>query len=121
VLTLARDPATGKGARGATSPSSRAQASGAAWRTDEGTLLLGLGAEPLVTVKLGARPDKKLADEPALARFIEAVGSDATTAIVTQPLRFDPKRANLPAAPLSLAVGRRGGEAFVRLDVSDAL
>ncbi|HVJ91770.1 MAG TPA: hypothetical protein VM580_18340, partial [Labilithrix sp.] len=49
------------------------------------------------------------------------IGSDATTVIVAQPLRLDPKRANLPAAPLGIAVGRKGHDAFVRVDVADAL
>ncbi|MCW5834373.1 MAG: hypothetical protein KIS78_18380, partial [Labilithrix sp.] len=56
-----------------------------------------------------------------LARFTAAVGSDASTVIVAQPLRLDPRRANLPTAPLGIAVGRRGRDAFVRVDVSDAL
>lgn len=104
-------------------PAARASSNdtGAAWVVDAGALSLGAGREPLVTLKTGARPDRKLADEPSLARFTAAVGSDASTVIVAQPLRLDPRRANLPTAPLGIAVGRRGRDAFVRVDVSDAL
>lgn len=94
---------------------------GAAWATDRGTLTLGLGAEPLVTLRLGAKPERVLADEPSLKRFVAAIGSSATTVLVGQPLRLDPKRANLPTAPLGIAVGRKGGDAFVRVDIADAL
>ncbi len=94
---------------------------GAAWLTSDGALSLGLGAEAPVTLKLGARPDRKLVDEPALRRFVTAVAGDASTALVAQPLRLDPKRANLPPAPVGIAVGRKGGEAVVLVDVADAL
>jgi hypothetical protein len=131
VLTLTRAGTSGgasrqQGARagdaGAASPGKKPnQTIGVAWLTDQGTLSLGAGAEALVTLKLGARPDRKLADEPSLERFVKSVGSDVTTAIIGQPLRLDPKRANLPMAPLGIAIGRKGGDAFVRVDIADAL
>ena len=95
--------------------------SGVAWSTDQGVLALGAGAEPLVTLKMGARPDRKLADDPALKRFTSAIGADASTIVVAQPLRLDPKRANLPTAPLGIAIGRKGGDAFVRIDIAAGL
>ncbi|MBX3198031.1 MAG: hypothetical protein KF894_07785 [Labilithrix sp.] len=97
------------------------RAAGAAWVVEEGALSLGAGGEPLVTLKTGVRPDRKLADEPSLARFTAAVASDASTVIVAQPLRLDARRANLPTAPLAIAVGRKGGDAFVRIDIADGL
>lgn len=74
-----------------------------------------------MTLKTGARSDKKLADEPSLKRFTADVGSDATTLILAQPLRLDPKRANLPTAPLGIAIGKKGSDAFFRIDVADGL
>ena len=129
TITLTRAPndpgrrADGRTARpDAGAPStSKSTTSGVAWITDENVLSLGAGTEPAVTLKIGARPDRKLADEPALKRFTSAIGSDASTIVVAQPLRLDPKRANLPTAPLGIAIGRRAGDAFVRIDVADAL
>ncbi|MBX3221206.1 MAG: hypothetical protein KF795_11855 [Labilithrix sp.] len=117
--------ATPRAARGADggAPAARAASgeAGAAWVVDRGTLSLGAGHEPLVTLKTGTRPDRTLADEPSLRRFTAAVASDASTVIVAQPLRLDPKRANLPAAPLAIAVGRKGRDAFVRVDIADGI
>src|SRR5690606_27758482 len=92
-------------------PATTTPPSGLAWGTDQGVLALGAGAEPLVTLKMGARPERKLADDPALERFIRAVGGDASTIVIAQPLRLDPKRANLPTAPLGIAIGRKSGDA----------
>jgi hypothetical protein len=97
---------------------------GAAWSVRDGaprTLLVGAGREAQAVLKAGASPERTLADEPSLRRFTSSVGNDATTLLVLQPLRIDPARAPQPAAPLALAIGKRGGDAFVRLDVSDAL
>lgn len=115
VLTITREP-----------PPKRSKADakplgGGAWVTDGKTLSLAVGPEPAVTLKLGAAPDRKLADEPSLKRFLGAVGSDATTVMIAQPLRLDPKRASLPPAPLAVALGRHGGQAFVQVDIADAL
>ncbi|HVH47456.1 MAG TPA: hypothetical protein VM925_34210, partial [Labilithrix sp.] len=95
--------------------------SGVAWILDQKMLALAAGPEPIVTLKIGAKPERKLADEPSLKRFITMVGNEATTVIVGQPLRLDPKRANLPTAPLAVAVGKKGSDAFVRVDISDGL
>jgi hypothetical protein len=115
VLTVVREP-----------PSRRPRAEAtplvsAAWAIDPKALSLGVGPEAPVTLKLGARPDRRLADEPALKRFVASVGGDAATVAIAQPLRLDPRRADLPLAPLAIALGRRGGRAFVQLDVADAL
>ncbi|MDF2694689.1 MAG: hypothetical protein K0S65_3072 [Labilithrix sp.] len=106
---------------GAGGARTRPESAGVAWTTEQGTLVLAAGTEPAVTLKLGASPARKLADEPSLRRFTSAIGSDATTVIVAQPLKLDPRRANLPPAPLGIAVGKRGADAFVRIDIADAL
>ena len=127
VAMVAREPKDAKRGPGRAQPRAEATAraaasrAGVAWTTDRGTLVLGAGAEPLVTLKMAAKSERVLADEPSLKRFAAAIGNDATTVIVGQPLRLDPKRANLPTAPLGIAVGRKGGDAFVRVDISDAL
>jgi len=94
---------------------------GVAWSTEGGTVALAFGAEPLVTFKTSARPEKKLRDDPLVARFTTNVGASASTFLVVQPLRYDPKRAHLAAAPVAAAVSRKDGDAVIRLEVSDAL
>lgn len=133
VITLLRDaprapsdnaktPRRAGADAGAPAPSNKAPpAVGVAWIMEQNALALGAGTEPVVTLKMGAKPDKKLADEPSLKRFTSAIGSDASTIIIGQPLRLDPKRANLPTAPIGIAAGKKGNDAFVRVDVSAAL
>lgn len=132
VLTLLRDPPKdqrpppvlfrpAQDAGAPRAPGARAGSLGVAWLISDGKLSLGAGAEPAVTLKIGARTDKKLADEPTLSRFLSAIGNDASTILVGQPLRLDPKRASLPTSPLALAIGKKGGDAFVRVEVSAGL
>jgi hypothetical protein len=129
IAKLAREaPAAHKPPPGAKAPPGDAGAAmmagppaGVAWSTEGGTVALALGAEPLVTFKTSARPDKKLRDDPLVARFTTNVGATASTFVVVQPLRFDAKRAHLGAAPVAAAVSRKESDAIVRLEISDAL
>lgn len=116
----ALDRARGEPARGAPRAPSPI---GFAWTVERasGSLALGAGAEPVATLRTGVRPERKLGDEPSVTRFASALGGEAATIVVAQPLRLDPSRASAPAAPLGIAVGRRGGAAFVRLDVATEL
>ena len=41
--------------------------------------------------------------------------------LVVQPLRFDAARANLPAAPLLIALGRKDKDATLRIDIANGL
>ena len=66
-------------------------------------------------------PERSLGDEPAIARTFQELGPTTTALLVVQPLRFDPKRANLPAAPLVIALGRKDKNATLRIDVANAL
>lgn len=114
----ARDAGAPAAARDGGAATAKPSAVGLAWAVDGGVLSLAAGPEPLVTLRLGAKPEKKLADEPEVARSLSSLGTNASTIVVAQPLRFDPVRANLPVAPLVVAVGRKGGDAFVRVDVT---
>lgn len=102
-------------------PKISAPSTGVAWSTEAGSIALGLGSEPIVALKTGARPDKKLRDDPLVARFTSNVGATASTFVVVQPLRYDAKRAHLGAAPIAIAVSRKDGDAVVRLELSDLL
>lgn len=95
--------------------------SGVAWSTESGSVLVAIGDDPLVTLKAGVRPERKLRDDPLVARFAANIGDTASTIFVGQPLRLDAKRADQAAAPIAIAVTRKGGDAVLRMDVSDAL
>lgn len=92
-----------------------------AWIVDSGSLTAAMGSRAIPTLRGAVKPEKKLADEPAVMRPLRALGSDASLVLVAQPLRFDPSRANLPTAPLVIAIGRKEKDAFVRLDVANGL
>jgi hypothetical protein len=94
---------------------------GLAWVVSGDTLSMASGEMPVATLGAAARPDRKLSDEPAIARPLAALGADASAVLVLQPLRFDVARANLPAAPLVLALGRKGANATFRIDLANGL
>jgi hypothetical protein len=120
TIHLVRDTAKTADA-GAHTPALGNSSSGLAWTVRDGALLLGIGSEPLVTLKTAAKATPRLADEPSLQRFATAVGNDATTVLVVQPLRLDPKRAGLPTAPLGIALGRKASDGFLHIDVADSV
>jgi hypothetical protein len=94
---------------------------GLAWTVDGGVLSLATGDVPIATLGAAVRPDRKLGDELAIARSLGALGKDANSVLVVQPLRFDPMRANLPPAPLVVALGRKDKNAVLRIDVANGL
>lgn len=93
----------------------------AGWRVADGQLTVALGEDAALAYRAGALPPKKLADEHAVTEPIAAVGPFISTLVVAQPLRLDPKRASLPAAPLVLVLGQKEKRAFVRLSVASGL
>jgi hypothetical protein len=86
-----------------------------------GVLELAASEAPLATLAAAARPDRKLADEPAVARALAALGSTSSAVLLVQPLRFDRARAGLPAAPVVVALGRKEGAAVLRVDVANGV
>ena len=68
-----------------------------------------------------AAPAATLGEDPGVARAIADLGSDAAFALVAQPLRLDPARAEVGSAPAIVAVGRRGGDLWARLELADGL
>lgn len=128
VATFTREPkkepappfalrARDAGAAKAPAPS----AIGLSWAAEGGRVVVAVGDAPVATMKEGARPEKKLRDEPLVARFAEEIGDHASTIVVAQPLRIDPKRADAPPAPLVFALTRKGQDAVLRMDVSSVL
>ena len=94
--------------------------SGVSWVMVDKEAWAAFGAEPNVTLRAAFHSDKKLTDVP-LKRFLDAIGNDASTIILAQPLKLEPKRSSLPALPAGLAIGKKEGDGFVRIDVPDAL
>ncbi len=94
---------------------------GLAWIVEGGLLTLATGELPTATLGAGVHPDQKLGDEPVVTRTLAALGADMSGVLVVQPLRFDAMRANLPAAPLILALGRKEKNAVLRIDVGHGL
>jgi hypothetical protein len=94
-----------------------------AWSVEGGDLLLAAGQAAPQLLTLEAAPAHRIGDDERSARALEAIGSDATFAIYAQPLRFDPARSGGDAAssPAVLAWGRKGAEAWARLDLADTL
>jgi len=107
---------------GAPRPSpSRKNDLGLAWVVSGDVLSMASGDTPGATLSAAARPDRKLSDEPAIARSLAALAANASAVLVVQPLRFDVARANLPAAPLVIALGRKDKDATFRVDVANGL
>lgn len=90
---------------------------GLAWVVEDGTLAVAAGDAPTASLRAVRRPERTLSDDPWLQRVLGASGSEASSVLVLQPLRFDPMRANLPAAPVVVMLGRKKGDAVLRLDV----
>lgn len=91
---------------------------GVAWAMEGAALDVSAGTEPLVTLRNTARPDHALTDEPTVVRPLGALGKTASAILVVQPLRFDPRRANLPTAPIVVALGKREKDGYVRIDIA---
>ncbi|MGH7296924.1 MAG: hypothetical protein ACRELB_18435, partial [Polyangiaceae bacterium] len=70
-------------------------------------------------VSAGAR----IADAPRSARAIAALGDSATFALFARPLLIDVARrgTEAAAAPATLAVGRKGGDLWARIELADVL
>lgn len=92
-----------------------------AWVVEGGALDVAYGEDALLALRASAKPEKKLDDEPAVKAALAPLGDRASTIVVAQPLRFDPKRANLPLAPVVIGVGRQDKTGLVRVDVSDGV
>lgn len=94
---------------------------GLAWILEGDMLSVATSDTPMATLGETLRPGRTLSDEPAVARSLAALGSTSSAVLVVQPLRFDARRANLPAAPLVIALGRRDKNATLRIDIANGL
>lgn len=96
---------------------------GIAWGMHDGELLVAAGEHAPKLLETAAAPPARLGDDPRVAAALAGLGSDASFTVVTEPLRLDSTRgaSHEAAAALVLAWGRRGGDAWARLDAADEL
>ena len=96
---------------------------GVAWGMHEGELLVAAGEHAPKLLGAQATPPARLGDDPRVAAALAALGSDASFTLVSEPLRLDSTRgaSHEAAAPLVFAWGRRGGDAWARVDAADEL
>lgn len=94
--------------------------SGVAWLVDDKEASAAFGAEPAATLRAGLK-DKKLSELQGLKHFLEAIDKDASTIVIAQPLKMDPRRSAVPSAPAGLAIGKKSDAAFVHVEVPDLL
>lgn len=91
---------------------------GVASALDSGSAFVALGEDPLPVLLAGVHPERKLGDDNLLSGPLNALGSDVSVVVLAQPLKLEPTHLGEPAAPGLLALGKRGGDAMIRVDVS---
>jgi hypothetical protein len=87
----------------------------------EGDLFVVAGEDAPRTLAEESSPTPALGDDPVVGRALADLGSDAAFAAVAQPLRLHPERAPGGSAPAIVVLGRRGGNLWVRVEISDTL
>jgi hypothetical protein len=103
-------------------------APGIAWGVTQdpapGELLVAAGPSARQLLAREIAPGGRLGDDSRTARALAALGEAVTFALVAQPLRLDPARAGLSSgasAPVVLGWGRKGAEAWARVEVADTV
>jgi hypothetical protein len=96
---------------------------GVAWGMHDGDLLVAAGEHAPKLLGAQAAPSARLGDDPRVAVALAALGSDASFTLVTEPLRIDATRgaSHEAGAALVFAWGRRGSDAWARVDAADEL
>jgi hypothetical protein len=95
---------------------------GVAWGVRDGQLVLAAGFAAAPLLSAGAAPAHVVGDDARAARALAALGADASLAVYAQPLRLDAVRsADAASAPAVAGWGRKGGDAWLRIELADAL
>jgi hypothetical protein len=87
-------------------------------------LLVAAGPSARQLLATEVAPARRLGDDSRSARALAALGEAVTFALVAQPLRLDPARAgssSRASAPVVLGWGRKGTEAWARVEVADTV
>jgi hypothetical protein len=97
-------------------------APGVAWGVHDGELLVSAGTAAPQLLSAEAAPPRRMGDDPRTSRALLALGQRATFVLLAEPLRFDPARSEPDAtAPAIFAWGRKGDDAWARLELADVL
>lgn len=92
---------------------------GLAWTVEGGSLTAALGDSPLELVSRGARPEEKLSSDKVHAKYLEALGKEASFVFYAQPFLVDQSKP-VPPSPAVLAWGARETRGrWLRVDVAD--
>lgn len=96
---------------------------GIAWGMQDGELLAAAGEHAAKLLGIQASPPARLGDDARVGAALGALGNDASFTLVAQPLRLEAALAASHAASAALvfAWGRRGSDAWARLDAADEL
>jgi hypothetical protein len=94
---------------------------GVAWAVRDGHLLAGAGPDPVPLLASLTSPPVLLGSDPQAVRALAALADSATFTLFAQPLRLDPVHDGHDGSPLVLAWGKKGGDLWARVDLSDAL
>jgi hypothetical protein len=92
-----------------------------AWAVRDGHLLAGAGPDPVPLLASLTSPPVLLGSDPQAVRALAALADSATFTLFAQPLRLDPVHDGHDGSPLVLAWGKKGGDLWARVDLSDAL
>jgi hypothetical protein len=90
----------------------------------DGHLALAVGERATRLLSVADPPPARLGDDPRIARALSALGSTTTFALLAQPLHLNAARArddSGPAMPAILAWGKKGGDAWARVEIADGL
>ena len=96
---------------------------GIGWGVHEGQLHLTAGPAPALLLGTDATSSTHLGDTPRSAKAIAALGDWATFALFARPMALEATRGGTEgaAAPATVAMGRRGDDAWARIEVADVL
>lgn len=102
-------------------PKAKPPALGLAWAVEGGAATVAAGEEPADLVTRVAHPSRRVRDEAAIQAALRMTSAQPTLLLVAQPLLLDPKRANLPVAPVVVGVGRADRALYVDVIVADGV
>lgn len=92
---------------------------GFGWSTDQAKAVsLSVSDDPASLLASGTSPKQKLGDDAHISTAITTLGTDTTFALVAQPLALEQSGA---PAPLVFGWGRRGGNLWAHVELSDLL
>jgi hypothetical protein len=120
-IGAAEVPSFGRATLARFGTSLKAPAFGVAWGVRESDLFLAASEDASRFLAEESSPAQALGDDPFVGRALADLGSDAVFAAVAQPLRLHGDRAAGGSAPAILVLGRRGGNLWGRVEVSDTL